>query len=223
MPATLIFNVCDTFVICSKASTVSFYRDYILPPIVNFVMSNRELVGYRRRCLSMARGRVLEIGIGSGINLPLYGREVSAIYGIDPSAGLLGRAAKQQARKPLLIRGSAETTPFETESFDTIVTTWTLCSIPDASRALREMGRILRSDGRLLFVEHGLAPDRQVTRWQNGLTPCWKFLSGGCHLNRKIDALITAAGFHIEQLDTGYLRSRNLLTYMYEGVARFVL
>ena len=222
MLAKLIFNLCDTFATCGKASIVNIYQDYILPPIVNFVMSNRELVEYRRRCLSIARGRVLEIGIGSGINLPFYGREVSAIYGIDPSSGLLGRAAKQQAGKPLLIRGSAETPPLETGSFDTIVTTWTLCSIPDASRALREMGRILRRDGRLLFVEHGLAPDRQIMRWQNRLAPCSKCLSGGCHLNRKIDELIAAAGFHIEQLDTGYLRGRNLLTYMYEGVARFV-
>lgn len=202
---------------------VGIYQDYILPPLVDFVMSTRELVEYRRRCLSTARGRVLEIGIGSGINLPLYGREVSAIYGIDPSAGLLGRAAKRQAEKPLLIRGSAETAPFDRGTFDTIVTTWTLCSIPDAARALQEMGRILHRDGRLLFVEHGLAPDRPVVRWQNRLAPCWKCLSGGCHLNRRIDQLIEGAGFHIEQLEMGYLGGRSPFSYMYEGVARFAL
>jgi ubiquinone/menaquinone biosynthesis C-methylase UbiE len=201
---------------------MGFYRDYVLPPLTDFLMSNREFAKYRRRCVAMAKGRVLEIGIGSGLNLPHYGPKVSAVYGIDPSAGLLKRVAKQTAGKPLLVRGSAETIPFDREIFDTIVTTWTLCSIPDAHAALREMGRILHCDGRLLFVEHGLAPDRGIARWQNRLTPCWQRLGGGCHLNRKIDQLIATAGFHIEELETGYMRGRNPFAYIYEGVARFV-
>jgi ubiquinone/menaquinone biosynthesis C-methylase UbiE len=198
---------------------VKFYQDCVVPFLTHMAMSNREFIEYRRRRAEKAKGRVLEIGIGSGLNLPLYGREVSNVYGIDPSARLLKRAA-QQSRRPFLIRGSAETAPFEKESFDTIVTTWTLCTIPDALSALREMRRVLRRDGRLLFVEHGLAPDRKIMRWQDRLNPCWKCVSGGCHLNRKIDDLIADGGFDIEELDTGYLQSRTPLTYMYEGVAR---
>ena len=103
---------------------------------------------------------------------------------------------------------------------NSVVTTWTLCTIPDVELALREMRRVLRSDGRLLFVEHGLAPDASIVRWQMRLTPCWKCIGGGCHLNRKIDDLIAAAGFTIERLDTGYLHGRNPFAYMYQGIAR---
>jgi ubiquinone/menaquinone biosynthesis C-methylase UbiE len=184
-------------------------------------MSNRWLRDYRRRTIAAAHGRVLEIGIGSGINLPLYGRDVSSVCGIEPSAPLLRRAANQQtATIREFIRGSAETIPFEDKAFDSVVTTWTLCTIPDVQLALREMRRVLRTDGRLLFVEHGLAPDASIVRWQMRLTPCWKCIGGGCHLNRKIDDLIVAAGFKIERLDTEYLHGRNPFAYMYEGVAR---
>lgn len=201
---------------------MGFYKDRIVPLLVHLAMSNRELMEYRRRIVSMARGRVLEIGIGSGLNMPLYGREVSAVCGIDPSAGLLKRAAKQEASKPFLVEGSAETAPFESETFDTVVTTWTLCTIPDVLSALREMRRVLQRDGRLLFVEHGLAPDGGIAGWQNRLTPCWRCFTGGCHLNRKIDDLIAAAGFRIEQLETGYMKGKSPFSYMYEGVARSV-
>ncbi len=184
-------------------------------------MSNRRLRDYRQRTIAAARGRVLEVGIGSGINLPLYGRDISSVCGIEPSAGLLRRAASQPtATLGEFIRGSAEAIPFEDEAFDSVVTTWTLCTIPDVELALREMRRVLRSDGRLLFVEHGLAPDAAIVRWQMRLTPCWKCNGGGCHLNRKIDDLIAAAGFTIERLDTGYLHRRNPFGYMYEGIAR---
>ncbi len=199
---------------------MSLYRDHVLPFLTDWAMSNRELFEYRRRRISKARGRVLEIGIGSGLNLDLYGREVSAVYGIDPSEGLLKKAYSHPTNKAFLVQGSAESAPFETGSFDTIITTWTLCTIPDGLSALREMQRVLRPDGRLLFVEHGLAPDRGVMRWQNRFTPAWKCLSGGCHLNRKIDDLIRAGGFQIEELEMGYLHGRKSLTFMYEGEAR---
>jgi len=198
-----------------------FYQEHILPPLIHLSMSNRWLRDYRRRTIAAAQGRVLEVGIGSGINLPLYGRDVSSVCGIEPSAGLLRRAANQQtATITEFIRGSAETIPFEDKAFDSVVTTWTLCTIPNVPLALREMRRVLRTDGRLLFVEHGLAPDTSIARWQMRLTPCWKCIGGGCHLNRKIDDLIAAAGFKIERLDTGYLQGRNPFAYMYEGVAR---
>jgi ubiquinone/menaquinone biosynthesis C-methylase UbiE len=199
---------------------MGLYQDRVLPFVIELAMSNRLLAEYRQRTISAARGSVLEIGIGSGLNLPRYNEEVAGVCGIDPSAGLLTRATRQGISKAVLVRGSAEVLPFPNGVFDTVVTTWTLCSIPDVLSALREMQRVLRPDGRMLFVEHGLAPDRVVARWQNRLNPCWKCLGGGCHLNRKIDDLIAASGFGIERLDTGYIRGRNPLTYMYEGVAR---
>ena len=198
---------------------MALYRDHVLPCLTHLAMSNRRLVEYRRRIVPQAHGRVLEIGIGSGLNLSFYG-QVARVVGIDPSAGLLRRAGRHNAVDAALVEASAEAIPFDQGTFDTVVTTWTLCTIPDVVSALREMLRVLRPGGRLLFVEHGLAPDRAVARWQNCLTPCWKWCSGGCHLNRKMDRLITAAGFHIEQLDTGYMQGRNPFAFMYEGVAR---
>jgi ubiquinone/menaquinone biosynthesis C-methylase UbiE len=199
---------------------MAFYRDHVLPCLTHLAMSNRRLIEYRRRMMPKARGRVLEIGIGSGLNLPFYGRQVLSIHGIDPSAALLRRAARQPTARTELVEASAETIPFGDDVFDTVVTTWTLCTIPRVVSALREMRRVLRPDGCLLFVEHGLAPDRAVAWWQHRLTPCWRCLGGRCHLNRKIDDLITAAGFHIEGLRTGYLQGRNPFAFMYEGVAR---
>jgi ubiquinone/menaquinone biosynthesis C-methylase UbiE len=199
---------------------MAFYHDHVLPCLTHLAMSNRRLIEYRRRVLSQASGRVLEIGIGSGLNLPFYGSEASSVYGIDPSDPLLRRAFRQRVARAVLVEASAEVIPFDTSTFDTVVTTWTLCTIPQVIVALCEMRRVLRPDGRLLFVEHGLAPDHTVARWQHGLTPCWKCLGGGCHLDRKIDDLITAAGFRIERLETGYIRGRNPFTFMYEGVAR---
>jgi len=199
---------------------MGLYQDYAVPILTHLAMSNRYLVEYRQRTIANARGRVLEIGIGSGLNFPLYASDVASIHGIDPSRGLLNRALRQRASRTVLVQGSAETLPFDSAAFDTVVTTWTLCTIPDVLAALRDIRRVLRPDGRMLFVEHGLAPDRAVARWQDRLTPCWKCLGGGCHLNRKIDDLIDAAGFHIERLVTGYMRARTPFSYMYEGIAR---
>ncbi len=200
---------------------MSFYHERIVPVLIHLAMSNRWLLDYRRRTISAAQGRVLEVGIGSGINLPLYGRSVSGVCGIEPSASLLRRASHQQtATKRELFRGSAETLPFADNPFDSDVTTWTLCTIPDVALALREMRRVLRTDGRLLFVEHGLAPDAAVVRWQERLTPCWKCLAGGCHLNRKIGDLISASGFRIEALANARLPGPRTHTFLYEGRAR---
>lgn len=201
---------------------MSFYNDHILPHVINLAMRNRELCPYRQRALSQARGRVLEIGIGSGLNFPFYGSRVDAIVGLDPSVRLVDMAQKAASHTKIpvtVIKGSAEDMPIDRASIDTVVTTWTLCSIPDAAAALQEMRRVLKSDGQLLFVEHGLGPEESVCKWQNRLNPIWKRIAGGCHLNRPISALIERAGFKIVRLDAGYAKGPKPMTFFYEGSA----
>jgi ubiquinone/menaquinone biosynthesis C-methylase UbiE len=201
---------------------MGFYQDRVLPHLVHWSMRQETLTPYRRRITSSAEGRVLEIGIGSGLNVPLYGDRVTQVIGVDPSPRLLSMArnAATETECPVaLLEGSAETVPVEDHSIDTAVTTWTLCTVPDVSAALHEMHRILKPSGRLLFVEHGLAPDVKVRRWQDRLTPVWKRIGGGCHLNRPIRELIEGAGFRIERLETGYMQGPKPMTFMYEGSA----
>lgn len=202
---------------------MSFYENHLLPHVINFAMRNRQLLRYRRRVASAAIGRVLEIGIGSGLNLPFYQARVSEIVGLEPAPRLLAmaqRTANTCTVPVTLIEGSAESIPLDAHSIDTVVTTWTLCTIPHAIAALQEMRRVLRSDGQLLFVEHGRSPDQNVRKWQDRLTPAWKCVGGGCHLNRPIQELIESAGFSIEQLETGYMKGPKPMTFMYEGRAR---
>lgn len=202
---------------------MGFYQDRIVPHLVNLAMRNRQLLPYRERVISGAQGRVLEIGIGSGMNIPLYRPQTRELLGLEPAPCLIAmarQAIKGSALPVALVEGTGEAIPLDDASVDTVVSTWTLCTIPDPTRALRQMRRVLKPGGRLLFVEHGLAPEPSVQRWQNWLTPGWKRLGGGCHLNRPIRRLIEDAGFHIERLDTGYLAGRNPMTFMYEGSAR---
>lgn len=202
---------------------MGFYRDRVLPHVIDCSMRNVALQPYRERLIAQARGRVLEIGLGSGLNLPLYGRQVTEIVGIEPSPRLRSMAqplAAQAAAPVTLVGASAERLPVDGGSVDTVVTTWTLCSIVEALAALKEMRRVLRMGGQLLFVEHGLAPEQEVQRWQHRLTPLWKVLGGGCHLNRPIRTLIDHSGFEITQLHTGYAKGPRPMGYMYEGHAR---
>jgi ubiquinone/menaquinone biosynthesis C-methylase UbiE len=202
---------------------MSLYSDVILPRLCHLSMSNRELIPYRQRLASAAEGRVLEIGSGSGLNLPYYGRRVHEVLALEPAPQLIAMARRRSRDISIpvtFVEASAETIPFENESFDTVVTTWTLCTILRASDALTEIRRVLRPDGRLLFVEHGRASDQRVRRWQDRLTPVWRCVSGGCHLNRQIDALIVTAGFDIEGMTSGYMRGPKIMTFMYEGSAR---
>ena len=202
---------------------MGFYQEQIVPLLINLAMRQKNLAAYRGRVVPTAEGRVLEIGIGSGFNLPFYSSNVQQVIGLDPSPKLLGmaRRARGSDSRPLeLIEASAEKIPLEDASIDTVVTTWTLCSIPDAAGALAEMRRVLKPGGRLLFVEHGRSPDPNVILWQNRLTPVWKCLGGGCHLNRAIGALIEGAGFQFDRYETGYMPGPKPMAFMYEGAAR---
>jgi ubiquinone/menaquinone biosynthesis C-methylase UbiE len=190
--------------------------------VLDRTMRYARLLPYRERVIGAASGRILEIGIGSGLNLPFYRPSAQRVIGLEPSPHLLAmtRERRHRAAAPVdLLEGSAEAIPLDTASIDTVVTSWTLCSIPDVARALAEMRRVLRPGGRLLFVEHGRAPDPGVRWWQDRLTPAWAWLSGGCHLNRAIGDLIGGAGFRVERVDTGYMFGRNPMTFMYEGSA----
>jgi len=181
------------------------------------------LLPFRTRIAAAAEGRVLEIGIGSGLNLPLYGSDVSEVVGVDPSPALLSRAgnAAGRCRAPVtLVEGSAEALALDDRSFDTIVTTWSLCTIPHVHQALAEVRRVLRPGGVLLFVEHGRAPEPDIARWQDRLDPLWTRLAGGCHLNRPIDVLLSDAGFRLDALSTTRVPGPRTHTFLFEGRAR---
>ena len=202
---------------------MSLYSDRILPHLIHFAMRGRNLAAHRARVVSRAKGRVLEIGIGSGLNLPFYATAVDELVGLEPSARLadMARSAAVGSRLPVaLLKGRAERIPLGDHLIDTAVTTWTLCSISDVAQALAEIRRVLKPGGQLLFVEHGLAPEEQIRRWQHRLTPLWKPVSGGCHLDRPIARLIRDAGFGIETLNTEYMAGPKLATFIYEGIAR---
>jgi len=202
---------------------MGFYQNHVVPRLISLVMRHKNLAAYRSRVVPAAAGRVLEIGIGSGLNLPFYSPAVREVIGLDPSAKLLAmarHAARAGVSRVDLVEGSAEAIPLDAASVDTVVTTWTLCSIPDAARALRDMRRVLRPGGRLLFVEHGRAPDPRVVQWQDRLTPLWRRLSGGCHLDRPMTTLIEGAGFRLDRVATGYMPGPKPMTFMYEGSAR---
>lgn len=201
---------------------MSLYNELVLPWLCGKAMGNRRLQTYRTRVVGEAEGRVLEVGVGAGHNLPLYGARVREVIALEPAPRLIAMARRRVgvAAVPVsFLEASAEAIPIEDRSVDTVVTTWTLCTIPGAVDALREMRRVLRPGGRLRFVEHGLAPDEGVRWWQCRLTPLWCAASGGCHLDRPIPALIEAGGFRLEGLDAAYMSGPRLLTYMYEGSA----
>ena len=200
---------------------MGLYARYVWPRILDFVMSDKTVAKERSKVIPAAKDTVLEVGIGSGLNLPFYRAEVKQLYGVDPSAGLLEMARERARQVPFpveLREHSAERLPFADESMDTVVVTWALCSIPEPERALREMKRVLKREGQLLFVEHGRSADAGVERWQNRLNPIWRRVSGGCNMNRKIDELVTGAGFKLAELQTMYLPGPRLMTYTYRGV-----
>lgn len=202
---------------------MSFYQRSVIPRLTHLAMRQKQLLPFRQRVIDAAEGRVLEIGIGSGLNFPFYGGAVTSVIGLEPSSELrsMARPRAEAAAVPItLLDASAETIPLDSGTIDTVVTTWTLCTIPNAARALGEMRRVLRPGGALLFVEHGRAPEPGVARWQDRLDPLWSRLAGGCHLNRKMDDLINGSGFRIEALENARIPGPRTHTYLYQGHAR---
>ena len=202
---------------------MGIYAKYVLPRFLDLAMKNRDTARVRAEWLPQARGDVLEVGIGSGLNLPFYSSQVRRVYGLDPSVELQGMARKRAAGEALAVeffaQSAEETVPLPDASVDTVVVTWSLCSIANADEALRQVRRVMRAEGRLIFLEHGLAPDPRVAAWQDRLTPFWKRAAGGCHLNRRVDKLIEKAGFRIKELRTCYLPGPRPMTYTYQGFA----
>jgi ubiquinone/menaquinone biosynthesis C-methylase UbiE len=203
----------------------SFYSKRVLPALIDWSCGMPLVTAERRKVVPEAAGRVLDVGIGSGRNLPLYDpARVTSLVGLDPSAELLAYTRERARGIPFpleLLAQPAEDMDLPTQSFDTAVVTYTLCSIAGAREALEQLRRVLKPSGRVLFCEHGAAPEPSVRRWQRRLAPAWKRLAGGCDLLRDAPALLSATGFRIERLDTHYLaHTPRILGYHSIGVAR---
>ena len=199
------------------------YEKYILPKISEFLCSGKPIMYQRKKVVPLAKGRVLEIGIGSGLNLPYYdSSRVEHIWGLEPSVQMRKKVEKRAISSPVeieIIGLSGNEIPLASNSVNTVLVTYALCSIPDVIQALGEMRRVLMPGGELIFCEHGLAPDKDVRRWQDRINPIWKRLGGGCHLNRPIPDLIEQGGFKINTIETMYIPGWKPACFNYWGSA----
>lgn len=203
---------------------LKLYNKYLLPKITDKVCATNSTMMQREKIVPLAYGKVLEIGAGSGLNFAFYNSEkVEQVFALEPSKEMLAIAKERLLESPMkieIVHGGAESIPFEDHTFDSIVITYTMCTIPDLSTALSEFRRVLKPEGRLFFCEHGKAPDANVHKWQNRINPAWKTVGGGCNLNRDIPQFIKEGAFAIEQMDTMYIPGPKLVSFNYWGVAR---
>ena len=203
---------------------MGFYDKHLLPRVVHFTCGLKPAMKQRQKVVPRAEGRVLEIGIGSGLNIPFYdATRVQHLWGLDPSADMWAIAQKNAAEHHLdaeFIQSGAESIPLDAGSADTVVMTYTMCTLPEVEASLAEIRRVLKPGGRLLFCEHGRAPDASVRRWQDRLNPVWGMLGGGCNLNRPISELLVQAGFHSDDLQTMYIPGWKPACFNYWGSAR---
>jgi len=201
---------------------VSFYEDQVLPRAINAMLGNRECAKLRTRAVAGLEGEVLEVGFGSGLNVPLYPSGVTKVLAVDPATVGRKLAADRVAASPIPVEYvglDGQSLPLADESVDHALSTWTLCTIPDVGRALEEIRRVLRPGGTLHFLEHGLSTDPKVARWQHRLTPLQRRIAGNCHFDRDIDALLSEANFTITREDHFCMRGPKTMGTMYEGVA----
>ncbi len=203
---------------------MGLYDRYILPPLLSLAMGAKPITYQRKKVVPKAQGRVLEVGFGAGHNLPFYdAARVTHLWALEPSEEMRARAAERVAASPLDIEFlglPGEQIPLDDGVADTILITYTLCTIPDVARALGEMRRVLKPGGQMIYCEHGEAPDAEVKRWQDRLTPVWKAIGGGCHLGRPIPRMIQDGGFAIEAMETMYLPGTpRFAGYNYWGTA----
>ena len=202
---------------------MGLYVEHVLPRVVALGMGGRSFQAQRRQALGGLTGRVLELGFGAGHNLPHYGEGVSEVLALEPAQVNRKLAARRIANAPIPVEWvglEGESIPLEDDSVDAVVSTWTLCTIPDLQRALAEVRRVLAPGRELTFLEHGLSPDSRVARWQQRLNPLQKLCFGGCHLNRAIDRELESAGFELEELETFYMDGPKPMSWMYRGRGR---
>ena len=203
---------------------MSLYEKYVLPKFLNCACGSKPVSYQRKKVVPLAEGKVLEIGIGSGLNLPFYDKaKIDEIWGLDPSEEL-SEMAKQVADKESMevkfISSGAEDIPLPDNYFDTVLVTYTMCTIPEVQRANQEIRRVLKDDGKMIFCEHGEAPDQNIRKWQNRINPFWGKLAGGCNINRKIPSLIQESGFDIIEMEEMYLpNTPKIAGYNYWGYA----
>lgn len=204
---------------------MGLYARYLLPKLIDMACGQEPMAEVRAAYVSRARGRVLEIGFGTGHNLGHYSSGEDApesLLAVEPATDIVERARERLASATFPVEvsnASAEDIPVEDSTFDTVVSTWTLCSVPNVYRCLAELRRVLKPRGRLIFAEHGASPEPAIQRWQRRIEPAWKVIGGGCHLSRSADILIANAGFRIDELETGYLPGPKLATFTYRGLA----
>ena len=204
---------------------MSFYDKYILPKVLNCTCASKPIRYQRDKIVPLAEGVVLDVGIGSGLNIPFYNKsKINYLYGLDPSKELLDIAksiANENQLEVDFLQCSAESIPLPDRSIDTVLITYTMCTIPDVALSNSEIMRVLKDDGKLLFCEHGLAPDKNIAKWQKRINPLWCKIAGGCNLNRDIPKLISSSGFKISNMEEMYLPSTpKFAGYNYWGVAK---